>query len=113
MDINEVNKVGVAASRISSIFYRESGFVTSSVIREQLKRIGGRQEDTDEALDVMVKRGQLDVDNRYGYCPHGEKSRLIQRAEYLKTHEHISRSAFNQLNLQEKTDFVNRGGVIA
>jgi hypothetical protein len=102
----------IAASRISSIFFRETGFVSPGAIRDHLRGTGASYEDTTTALETMVQRRQLDYDPTHGYCKPGYKDRLLQRAQYLKTHEHISREGFERLNDRERTEFIQRGGLV-
>lgn len=101
-------QIEMHVSEIFSIFQKNPGrFMTFRAIADIMEMATWTKFDyLHPALQTMIKRGQLEYDEKCGYCRKGEKA--ILRAEMAKPS--ITRSMFDGLPPSEQSAHIKSGG---
>jgi hypothetical protein len=111
MNDEETRKIEMIGAAVTSLFYKNNAFLSTSAIKKELQEISWAQPDfIVPALERLVTMRQLAHDPKHGYCLAQSYKNLKAAAEY--TGPKLTRQEFDRLSFQEKNDFFKTGGLL-
>ena len=85
------------------------GFQTfQKIAGEVMKAEWGKVDCVAPALEKLIARRQIEVDDKHGYCQFGYKNRLLE----AMTKPNLPRALFDQLSPSAKLEFCHGGGIV-
>jgi hypothetical protein len=101
-------KIESLVSCASSIFCKEAGFMSYSMLKEKLVELGGDTAYFDTAMDRMTSRQQIEYDPQYGYCRPG----TIKESKNQADKKSVSRAVFDAMSPRRQMEWINDGGIV-